>query len=211
MTPAELKAWGEVVYQLAPDERPYGQRGEYPKPPYPKDADGHHLCRWCVKPLKERRRWWCGPDCVHAFMIRGDWNTIRRAIRKRDECCRLCGGQRYNITPSLPIYSDSRAEGWLDHAAFTAARGRWQRGVVHHDCPLACALSRDWAVDHIVAVKDGGTDHPDNLRLLCLRCHKEVSAGQHARWAADRRAVRDAERLKREGPAPELLDLFADA
>lgn len=34
-----------------------------------------------------------------------------------------------------------------------------------------------WDVDHIVRVADGGTDDPTNLRLLCWRCHKGVTAG----------------------------------
>lgn len=35
-----------------------------------------------------------------------------------------------------------------------------------------------WDVDHIVRVIDGGTDDPENLRLLCMTCHKEVGYEQ---------------------------------
>jgi 5-methylcytosine-specific restriction endonuclease McrA len=41
-------------------------------------------------------------------------------------------------------------------------------------------------VDHIVAVIDGGTDDPKNLRLLCVPCHKTVTIAQ-ARARSDRR------------------------
>ncbi len=46
-------------------------------------------------------------------------------------------------------------------------------------------------VDHIVAVNDGGTDDPANLRLLCEVCHHEVTAAQHQRWARERRGQGD--------------------
>ncbi len=35
-----------------------------------------------------------------------------------------------------------------------------------------------WDVDHIIRVIDGGTDDPDNLRLLCIACHVEVGYEQ---------------------------------
>lgn len=38
-------------------------------------------------------------------------------------------------------------------------------------------------VDHIVAVKDGGSHHPDNLRTLCRECHKKRTAEQRKRKA----------------------------
>lgn len=38
-----------------------------------------------------------------------------------------------------------------------------------------------WEVDHITPVKDGGTDDPENLRLLCHDCH--VTAGIQQRRA----------------------------
>jgi HNH endonuclease len=199
-----IEAWGVEVYQLAPADRPFGARGKYPKPPRKKDEAGQHLCRWCDLPLKSRARWWCSHECVRAFQLRGDWNVIRRAIAKRDQVCQLCGGQRYTITTPLPHAGSSiDGDNWLTYHEFSRRRDAFGRGMHDHGCPLACALKSDWAVDHIVAVKDGGTDHPDNLRLLCLRCHNEVTAGQHARWALERREARD-------GRAPEVLDLFAD-
>lgn len=36
-------------------------------------------------------------------------------------------------------------------------------------------------VDHIVAVKDGGSHHPDNLRTLCHGCHKARTKEQRAK------------------------------
>ena len=41
-----------------------------------------------------------------------------------------------------------------------------------------------WEVDHIVPVRDGGDDNPDNLRLLCAGCHVAVGYEQRAESAA---------------------------
>ena len=44
----------------------------------------------------------------------------------------------------------------------------------------ATGRSDPWDVDHIVRVKDGGTDDPGNLRLLCMPCHVKVGYEQRA-------------------------------
>lgn len=37
-------------------------------------------------------------------------------------------------------------------------------------------LSKQAHVDHIIRVKEGGTDELDNLQTLCKRCHDKKSA-----------------------------------
>jgi 5-methylcytosine-specific restriction endonuclease McrA len=59
-----------------------------------------------------------------------------------------------------------------------------------HTCAL-CGGSGD-EVDHVVPRSEGGTDDPDNLRVLCAPCHKvksdrERKAGYRRRWKAARR------------------------
>jgi 5-methylcytosine-specific restriction endonuclease McrA len=56
---------------------------------------------------------------------------------------------------------------------------RWPRPENFRELP---ALE----VDHVVAVKDGGSHHPDNLRTLCRDCHKARTAEQRRTWAAER-------------------------
>lgn len=180
-----LRAWAADVYALAPAARPFGQRGQYPKPPYPKAEDGSHLCRWCGVSLagKQRSRWWCGKDCVHEFRIRADWNYIRAAIIKRDTVCKICGGASYDQSRHhVHIYYD-------DDAFLTWEQYHQVDRDERRELNRVCKLVADWDVDHIVAVADGGTDAPENLRLLCGRCHATVTAGQHQRWALERRAA----------------------
>jgi 5-methylcytosine-specific restriction endonuclease McrA len=45
-----------------------------------------------------------------------------------------------------------------------------------------------WEADHIIARAEGGPDHPDNLRTLCVPCHKARTAEQRRQWAEQKRA-----------------------
>lgn len=187
-----LEAWGRVIYAMPPAERPYGQRGRYPKPPYyPKNAAGVKPCRWCMKPTQRN---WCGPECVAEFMRRAHWPTMARFIKKRDQTCRLCGGQRPHVSEARPVYAGyigDDCEGWPIEGGWDGAAADAEAGLPDRR-PQACRIEYTFAVDHILAVKEGGTDDPENLRLLCGRCHDEVSADQAARWAAERREGRAA-------------------
>ena len=50
-----------------------------------------------------------------------------------------------------------------------------QHGLTSRAAP--CAICRrlvdDWDVDHIEALKDGGTNEGANIQLLCKDCHRE--------------------------------------
>lgn len=72
----------------------------------------------------------------------------------------------------------------LDILGFVFARdnGKCQ------SCFIAVKKYTDHAgeVDHILPLCEGGWTGPDNLRLLCQRCHKRVTAELSARRAAKR-------------------------
>jgi len=70
-------------------------------------------------------------------------------------------------------------------AGFKATDLRWKaRGLV----PL-------WQADHIVPViEGGGGTGPENLRTLCLGCHRKVTQELMARRRAARKAERDAQK-----------------
>lgn len=144
-------------------EKPYGQRGAIKLAPWRKDAEGRARCRWCDEPIPKgsRRKSWCSDKCVAEWRERGDWSHIRSKIIARDKVCQLCGGQRCHKVGEL--------------------KANYYRG----ECSV---ISWGWDVDHIVAVEDGGTDDPSNLRLLCRRCHKERTAAQRREKALARRS-----------------------
>lgn len=39
-------------------------------------------------------------------------------------------------------------------------------------CALCKKFDDDWQMDHVVPLREGGSDDVSNLRVLCLRCHK---------------------------------------
>ena len=45
-------------------------------------------------------------------------------------------------------------------------------------------------VHHIVPVREGGSDHPDNLTTLCVDCHRDRRRGRRKRGRPDREAWR---------------------
>jgi 5-methylcytosine-specific restriction endonuclease McrA len=155
--------------------RPYGQRGKIKLKPHRTGPDGRPLCRWCDGPVPKGRRSWCSQKCVEEWRERGDWNHIRQRIIARDQVCQICGGCRYSAAGVV--------RAWI--------LGHWNVDVNRSGIPennaLVTRVRREWEVDHIVAVEDGGTDDPANLRLLCKRCHKERTALQRRQKAIDRR------------------------
>ena len=78
-----------------------------------------------------------------------------------------------------------------DPRTSTAAWRRLRQHVIDRDghrCANCHTEQGTLELDHIVNVKAGGTDHPDNARLLCGPCHKiktaaEATTGRRARAA----------------------------
>ena len=155
------------------NERAYGQRGKIKMPGYRTGADGKPLCRWCDKPVPKGRRSWCSAKCVDEWRERGHWDYIRTRIIERDRVCQMCGGER-------PI----RDAFWSERTNHPALFNRWR---IEAWGPYSVVKYGHWEVDHIVAVQDGGTDDPANLRLLCKPCHKDRTALQRREKAAARR------------------------
>ena len=97
--------------------------------------------------------------------------------------CRWCGtevsGRR------VTWCSDACTDAYLARQWPSLTRLVWKRDP---GC-LICGTTKEtrgvkWEVDHILPVADGGTDDPENLRLLCVPCHKGVTAA----WRRSRAA-----------------------
>jgi len=138
-------------------------------------------CTWCGGPVPKGRRRWCSAECIHEFRIRYDWQYIRQAVYDRDGgvCC-LCG------------CDTEGARKWWGRIDRCSARHSL-RDMDIVDAMTSCGWGRYyrrdwWEADHIHARADGGRDHPDNLRTLCLPCHKARTAAWRRRRARGRRA-----------------------
>jgi len=81
-------------------------------------------------------------------------------------------GEHTNITPATRlrvIYNDMRVAA-LNRAPFACpCCGRVFVG------PSDAAIE----VDHVIAVAEGGTDEPSNLRVLCVSCNRSKGKGAH--------------------------------
>lgn len=148
----------------------YGVRGAYLIPQKVTDKDGNPRCRWCLGPVEKPRRSWCSQKCVDEYNERA-WPVLTGIIKERDGFCRICLRRSYKVIKN-------RWELRTDPEFYDLPR---------MERPEYSPLYEYYEVDHIVAVAEGGTDHPDNLRLLCSDCHKQVTREQRARWAAEKR------------------------
>ncbi len=177
----------------APRRLSYRDLGPVPK--------GH--CTWCRQPVKKPRRSWCGQACIDEYLIRSSPTRARSKTWERDGgCCQLCGldvgaleqAKRDLVhrtagtwrIPGTERYETRRRTQeqpeWKEAIAVMVALGytvtqAWRSGE-----PL-------WNCDHIVPVSEGGgACGLDNLRTLCVPCHRTVTAQWRAQRAAERKA-----------------------
>ena len=128
---------------------------------YPKGPNGRGLCRWCGKEVPPGKKTFCNDDCVHEWKIRTQPAYARKLVFQRDKGrCALCGETKFG------------------------GRQANYRGVV-----LSYKSPRPiWCMDHHRPVVEGGGECGlDNLRTLCVECHKGETAKLAARRAEARR------------------------
>ncbi len=91
----------------------------------------------------------------------------RRIVVRDGEHCQSC------LCPQRTIW---RRQGTCTSSTY----GEWPHCIVYPTSSLE--------VEHAVALRDGGTNQIDNLRLLCIDCHKRKT-GQEATARAARTAL----------------------
>ena len=126
-------------------------------------AHGRPLCRWCrMEILAKRRRTFCSEYCVHQWRLRSDPGYLRDQVFLRDKgVCGLCG------TDTVAAYAELKR-----------SRGKVRGELLEVWGMRSVAARRSlWDADHVRAVAEGGGECDlDNLRTLCLCCHREVTA-----------------------------------
>lgn len=159
--------------------------------PEGRGPNGRRLCRWCWGEVAPRRSTFCSDECVHEYRVECDWKFARDLVLKRDHgVCVLCGTDTIWLQRAL---RESRRD-WCDVGRYD----EWSRLCTR---ALGCGTARDpWEADHIHARADGGSNHPNNLRTLCIPCHKRRTAAQATERASRRRiAEADTHLFNREG------------
>jgi 5-methylcytosine-specific restriction protein A len=160
---------------------------------YPKERgpNGRRLCRWCKKEVPKGRIHWCGQACVEEYLVRSNAGYARKKVEERDRgVCARCGldtDQLKRVVRALfrrtrdPISPMDMERGkyfrWLKYFQGLHA---WAGNTYRHL----------WEADHIVPVAEGGGSCGlDNLRTLCLGCHRKATAQLAARLAEKRRGA----------------------
>lgn len=125
--------------------------------------NGLPLCRWCeLEILARRRRTFCSDYCVHQWRLRTDPGYLREQVFARDHGrCALCD------IDTVAAYN-----------ALKRSRGQARAaGLRLYGLKTISARRSLWDADHIVPVAEGGGQCDlDNLRTLCLLCHREATA-----------------------------------
>ena len=143
---------------------------------------GRALCLWCENEVGPRRRVWCSPRCVAAYDETATWRGLRTRVAVRDRgVCALC---RSDCRALRREYARLPKVG---RAAFAAA----------HAIPKRRRSTTWWDADHIVPIAEGGAHTFENLRTLCLRCHRAETHALAARRAARRRSLETCDSLTR--------------
>lgn len=140
----------------------------------PKGPGGRSLCRWCNLEVPEGRFTFCSEWCVREWKLRTDPGYLRDQVLSRDHgICALCG-------------LDTLAEWTRLRRLRGAARERAWRGWSLRPNSRTSL----WDADHIVPVCEGGGECDlENLRTLCLRCHRQATAALRQRRKDTSRAA----------------------
>ena len=133
------------------------------------------LCRWCgedVKRLSKKRRTFCSDECVHEFNLRSSSSYIRIYIAKRDKyTCQICGLNCKGFIRQMKrhvgcLFGEKRKE--KEEEFFKQHGMEWVN---------TNNRSTFYDIDHIVPVVKGGHQcGEENLRTVCLSCHRKETA-----------------------------------
>ena len=125
-------------------------------------------CRWCNSSIKPPRRTFCSAACVHEHKLRSDNRYMRGCVYQRDRgLCGVCGVSTILVGRAIRS-AETKEEELRLRKIFSVPSKRkvWRR---KHDGAI-------FDVDHIHPVaKGGGLAGLDNLRTLCLSCHRCVT------------------------------------
>jgi hypothetical protein len=137
----------------------------------PKGESGRALCRWCELEVPKGRRTFCSPWCVHEWRMRTDASYLRQLVLKRDKgVCHLC---RVNTLSAFLKLKKARGKSRIEMLALWGLKKLNRRSL--------------WDADHILPVAEGGGECDlRNLRTLCLRCHRLVTAELRTRLLLQR-------------------------
>lgn len=133
-----------------------------PKEDLHKDENNNILCRYCNNPVKPPRRTICSKECTHEILIRTNHKYLKNCVYQRDKgICSICNIDTKNIAK----------ECFNDKNNLIKYNISFKRKI--YKCKWGGGL---WDADHIIpVVNGGGSCGLENLRTLCIPCHKIIT------------------------------------
>lgn len=122
--------------------------------------NGRGLCRWCSLEVPRGRYTFCSEFCVQEWKLRTQPAYLREKVFERDRgICASCSVDTVAEARKLRFARGANRAAMLAHWRL---RGRSRKSL--------------WDADHILPVIEGGGECDlENLRTLCLRCHREAT------------------------------------
>lgn len=171
--------------------------------------NGRYLCRWCRVEVKPPRITFCSDACVHEWKLRTDPGYARRKVEERDGgVCGRCSidtevwrkqrdlalGQvdadYLKLTAGYPPHGHGKIATWRDERRRQIGLLYWQ---LERQMTVAWKSPHFWEMDHIIPVIEGGGECGlENLRTLCIPCHRAVTKELAMRRSVIRRRAREA-------------------
>jgi len=137
----------------------------------PKGENGYCLCRWCKREVAPPRITFCSKECVHEHRMRTNTSYMKTLVYKRDKAiCAICGTDTKIIARDILVsrseknFDEVKAlhEKWGVHKKRRVWKRKWGGGL--------------WDADHVVRVEHGGgMCGMENIRTLCIPCHKSIA------------------------------------
>jgi 5-methylcytosine-specific restriction protein A len=178
----------------------FGKRGYCVPSRLPKGPNGRALCRECQNEVPKGRFSFCSDGCVDAWKLRTDPKLQTQFLLERDHgICQLCGLDCIGLLKQLKqLYREERAStNGVRVPKFVAVCEELE--LPRH---LQKLERRLWEADHILPVIEGGGGCGlDNLRTLCWKCHRVVTAELRTRLARARRNVAGDKSAEKRGAA----------
>lgn len=133
----------------------------------PINKEGFRCCRWCGESIHPPRRTFCSDVCVHELRLRTQPGYVRQCCYDRDKgICQLC-----SVDTKIIAKTARKLEGKtrIDYLEKHSIRGNRKIHARKHGGGL-------WDADHTLpVVKGGGLCGLENIRTLCIACHKNVT------------------------------------
>lgn len=159
------------------------------------------FCKACGVELTGSARLVCSSNCLHEWRIRTQPQYAARFVLQRDcGICQICGvdtiGTRSEVkalrNQAMTTRGPEDLARFLQAAMSSGLLGRADAGLPTAELFWHRAWdTRPWQVDHIRPVSEGGGGCGlENLRTVCIPCHKDETARLMRRRTARKRIKR---------------------